>query len=96
MPAAVQRGTRVVDVNAVQRGGEPVGVALPANLAVGHDVQPGQFLGPDGEQGRVLLRLVQVIGRHPPQLGGADAGREAVAQAAAVDEPVRLRVAANQ
>src|SRR5580692_9527305 len=41
MAAAVQRGAGVVDVDAVQRGRERVGVALPSDLAVGDDVQPG-------------------------------------------------------
>ena len=94
--AAVQRGARIVDVDAIQRGSEPVGIALPADLAVGHDVQAGQFLGPDGEQGRVPLRLVQIVGRHPPQLGSPDPRREAVPQPLAVDEPIRLRIAANE
>jgi hypothetical protein len=64
--AAVERGARVVDVDAVQRGREPVGVALPARLAVGQDVQAGLLLRPDGQQRGVALRLLQVGGIDPP------------------------------
>jgi hypothetical protein len=64
--AAVERGARVVDVHAVQRGREPVGVALPPLLAIGEDVQARLLLGADGEQRRVVLRLLQVGGIDPP------------------------------
>ena len=49
VPGAVERGARVVDVDAVERGGEVVGVALAADLAVGEQVEPGALLGADRE-----------------------------------------------
>jgi hypothetical protein len=93
--AAVERRARVVDVDAVQRGREPVGVTLPACLAVGQDVQAGLLLRPDGQQRRVVLRLLQVIRIDPPQLPGPYPWREPAGQPGAVDQPVRLRVAAD-
>ena len=51
---------------AVQRGRESVGVALPADLAVGDDVQPGVFLRPDRQQRRVVLRLLEELRLHSP------------------------------
>ena len=96
LAAAVQRGTGVVDVHAVEGGREPVRVAFPADLAVGDDVQAGPLLGPDGQFGRVALGLLQVVRGHPPQLAGPDPGREPAAQPRPVDQPVRLRVTADQ
>src|SRR5262249_21810650 len=75
---------------------EPVGVALPADLAVGDDVQARVLLRPDGQQRRVLMRLFQVLRVHPPQLTGPDPGREPGAEPLPVDQPVRLRVAAPE
>src|SRR5262249_33378878 len=66
------------------------------HLTVGHDVQAGLLLCPDGEQGRVPLGLLQVGRAHPPQFPGADAGREAAAQPLPVDQPVRLGGAADK
>jgi hypothetical protein len=68
VPAAVQGGAGVVDVHPVQRGREVVGVALPADLAVGEQVQPGLLLGADREHRRVVLGLREVPRGRAPQL----------------------------
>ena len=47
VPATVERRAGVVDVHAVKRGREPVGVAFPADLAVGDDVEAGVLLRAD-------------------------------------------------
>jgi hypothetical protein len=96
MPAAVQRGARVVDVDALQRGGEAVRIRLAAHLAVGQDVQAGALLVGDRDPRRVVLGLLEVLGRHAPQLPRPHARREAVAQPLAVDQPVGLRVRSDQ
>jgi hypothetical protein len=96
MAAAVQRGPRIVDVNTVESRGEPVGVALPAHLPVGDDVQAGQFLIPDGQQRRIALGLLEVGGIDPPQLRRPHSRREPLPQPSAVDEPVRLGITADQ
>jgi len=59
--AAVQRRSRVVDVHCVKRRRETVGVALPADLAVGDDVEAGVLLGADSQQGGVSLRLLEEL-----------------------------------
>ena len=96
MPGAVERGARVVDVDAVQRRGEVVGVALAADLAVGEQVQPGALLGADRELRRVVLGLREQGGLDAPQLLGAHARREAAGELRAVDQPLGLGVAADQ
>ena len=96
VPGAVERGARVVDVDAVERGGEVVGVALAADLAVGDEVEARALLGPDGHLGGVVLRLGEVVGLDAPQLLGPHARREAAREPGPVDQPLRLRVAADQ
>ena len=86
----------IVDVDAFERGGEAVGIALAPHLAVGDDVEAGAFLVADGEQRGVVLRLVEKFRRDPPQLLGAHARRKAAGELLAVDQPVRLRVGADQ
>src|SRR3546814_1596845 len=49
----------------------------------------------DRDQRRIVLRLFQMVGRNAPQFLGADARRQPALQPVAVDEPVRLRVAAD-
>ncbi|MDN5932768.1 MAG: hypothetical protein L0I24_17165, partial [Pseudonocardia sp.] len=96
MSGAVQGGARVVDVDAVERGREMVGVALAAHLSVGDDVEPGAFLGADREHGGVVLGLGEMLGRGPPQLLRAHPRREPAGEAVPVDEPVGLGVAADE
>ena len=96
MTTAVERGAGVVDVDALKRGGEAVGVALAAYLAVGNDVEPGALLVADGEDGGVVLRLLEPFRRNAPELPGTHPWREALAQLLAVDQPVGLRVATHQ
>ena len=59
LPAAPGDRRRVVDVDAVERGGEAVRVALAAHLAVGDDVDAGALHVADREQRRVVLRLLE-------------------------------------
>ncbi len=87
---------RVVAVRAVERGGEPVGVALAADLAVGDHVDAGALLVADREQRGVVLRLFEPGLLDPPQLARAGAGRDDLNQPLAVDQPVGLRIAADQ
>ena len=56
---AVERAAGIVDVHALERGGEAVGVALAPDLAVGDDVEARLLLRADGEQRRIVLRLLQ-------------------------------------
>ena len=94
--AAVERGAGVVEVDAGERVGEAVGVALAPHLAVGDDVEPGPLLVADREQRRVVLRLLEPLRVDPPQLERPHAGREARGELLAVDEPVGLGVGADE
>ena len=95
MARAVDRSARVVDVDTVECGREAVRVALAALLAVGHDVDPGALHVGDRDPGRVVLGLLEELGLDPPELARPHPRRESRAEALAVDEPVRLRVAAD-
>ena len=94
--AAVQRLAGVVDVDALERRGEVVGVALPACLAVGQYVETCGLLGTDREHRRVVLGLLERVGSGEPQLPGPHPRREPAGQPGSVDQPVRLRIAADQ
>ena len=96
MAGPVQRGAGVVEVDALERGGEAIRVALPPDLAVGEDVEPRRLLRADRQQRRVVLRFAKPRLPHPPQLARPHAGREAAGQALAVDQPIGLRIAADE
>jgi hypothetical protein len=96
MPGAVERGARVVDVHPLERGGEAVRVALAPRLAVGDDVQARFLLRLDGEHGGVVLRFFEQRLWNAPQLAGAHPRRKAPGELLAVDEPFRLRIAADE
>ena len=96
MAGAVERRSRVIDVDALERGGEAIGVTLAADLAVGNDVQARVFLRADGEHRRIVLRLGEVGLRHAPQFLGAHARRKAPGELLSIDQPFRLRVTADQ
>ena len=55
-------------VDALERGGEAVGVALAPHLAVGDDVDAGPLHVADGEQGGVVLRLLAARARGTRQM----------------------------
>ena len=93
---AVERRARVVDVDAVERGGEAVGVALAPDLAVGDDVEPGFLLRLDRHDRRVVLRLGEERLGDAPQLLRPHPRREPPGELLAVDQPLRLRVAADE
>jgi hypothetical protein len=88
MPGAVERRAGIVEIDTVERRREAVGIAFAADLAVGHDVQPGVLLRPDGEQRRVVLRLLQVLRRDAPEFARPYPRWKAARQFLAVDEPV--------
>ena len=80
---AVERGARVVDVDALERGGEAVGVALAPDLAVGDDVEAGLLLR-RGWRGSVASSCASArnASGHAPQLASrapaAGSGRRAL------------------
>ena len=68
LAAAVDRVAGIVEVDAVKRRGEAVGIAFAPHLAVGDDVESGALLVADRDQGGVVLRLLQPFRRDPPEL----------------------------
>src|SRR5262249_58273200 len=77
-------------------GGGGVGVPPRAPPPGGRFARPRLLRRREGERGRVVRRLVRVRGVAPPQLAGPDPGREPVPEAFPVDQPVGLRVTADE
>jgi hypothetical protein len=86
----------MVEVDAVQRIREAAGVALPADFAVGDDVEARAFLVADGEEGAVVLCGIEPGLGDAPEVGAADPRRRTRRQLFAVDQPLRLRIGADE
>ena len=71
----------LLEVDALQRGREMVGVAFAPDLAVGDDVDAGALHVADGEDGRVVLRQLQQFAGEAPHLRRAHARHLVVVQA---------------
>ena len=94
-PVDASRRRRSV-VDAVERVGEVVEVALATDLAVGDDVDPGPLLVVDGQQRRRVERLVELLGRRSAtRRRRGCAARPSRPAAIVIDQPRRLRVAAD-
>lgn len=90
------QGRDLVPGHALHRVGDRLGVALAPNLTVGDDVDAGGLLVGEDAQHRVVPRLGEVLGGHPPEVALGDAGGEPLAEGAALEEPVGLGVAAHE
>ncbi len=71
----------MIEVDAFERGSEAVGVTLAPDLAVGNYVEAGAFLIANSEDRRVVLSLVEPLGRDAPKFLGAHTRRQAMARA---------------
>ena len=96
MAAPVERRARIVEIDAFERRGETVRIALPPHLAVGDDVEPGAFLVADRKDRRVILRLVEELRRDPPQFLRPHTRRKAAGELFPVDKPLGLRIGADE
>src|SRR5208337_3064816 len=96
MAGAVEGDAGIVDVDPFERRREPVRTAFAPDFAVGDDVQPRLFLQFDREHRRVVLRLGEIRLGDPPQLLRPHAGRKAAGELGPVDQPLGLRVGADQ
>ncbi len=63
---AVERLAGIGEVDPLQRVGEAVGVALAPDFAVGDDVEARPLLVADGDEGGVVLGLLEQLRRHAP------------------------------
>ena len=93
--AAIDGAAWIFHVDAVKRGGEAVGVAFAPLLAIGDDVEPGAFLIVNGDDGGVVLRRFELVGRDQPEIVRAHA-RHLLRQLGAVDQPFGLRVGTDK
>jgi hypothetical protein len=95
-PARTAHGDAgVVDIDAIERGSEMVGIALAALLAVGDDIDAGPLLIANGEQGGVVLGDLQLVGCDKPEIAHPHA-RHLLRQPCPIDEPLGLRIGADQ
>src|SRR5262249_52235253 len=94
--SAVRRLAGVVEIDAVERGGEAIGIAFAALLAVSDNVKTGALLVADGEQRGIILRLFEMLGRDPPQLARAYPRGHLAGESRPVDQPFGLRIRADQ
>ncbi len=88
-------GPRPCRIHPLQRQDEAVGIALPADLAVGDDVDAGALHVFDGQAGGVVLGLGQDLRSRSPDVRRIDAGHVVAPQPVLIDQPVRLRIAAD-
>src|SRR5262249_2050389 len=95
LAAAIERRTRILRVNSFERGGEPVGIAFAPLLAVGNDVEAGALLVPNGNERRLILSGFTHLTINQPEIVHPHA-RHHLGQPRAVDQPVRLRIGADE
>ena len=91
----VHGGAVVIDIDPVEGGRYPVGIALPANFAVRNNVETRLFLVPDGKEGGVVLGLLEEFFGDSPNFPRPNPGGEPLPQVFPVHQPVGLDVAAN-
>ncbi len=94
LAVAADRPAGLVEVDAFECGCKAVGVALAADLAVGDNVDAGPLHRSNRQLGGIILCLLEPGGIDPPQLMCPNP-RHASAQSRPVDQPFRLRVAAD-
>ena len=93
MPSAVEGGARPVEVHALERSRKAIRIALAPDLAVRDDVDPGALEVSDGDDGGIVLGLLELLWCHPPDLRRARSWGQPASQHHAIDEPVGLRIA---
>src|SRR5206468_1879693 len=95
LAAARPRLAGTVDIDALERGREAVRVALASHLAVAHDIDARSLHIADCQHGGIVLRLLEQRLRYAPEGLQSNARGRLRRERPAVDEPVRLRIAAD-
>jgi len=96
MAAAVERGTGIVEIDALEFGREPVRIAFAPYLAIGDDVEARALLIEDREPCCIILRFRELLLVHTPEFAGAHARRKALGELRAVDQPFGLGIGSDQ
>ena len=82
-------------VEAVERQAEIIRVALAADLAVTDDIDAGPLHLADRDNRRIVLRFAQLRLRDAPDLMRMHPRHAVMFERRAVDQPIRLRIAAD-
>ena len=85
---------RIVGIHAFERRDKIIRIAFAAHFAIGDDVDAGALHVADRQDCRVILRFLQAVRGDAPQFMHVDA-RHALGKQRAVDQPVGLRIAAD-
>jgi len=96
LAGAADDGARIIEVDTFERGRKPVEVALAPHLAVRHDIDAGALLIANGNQCGIVLCLLERLGSDPPQLAHPDPRRRIRGEHRPVNQPVRLRIRADE
>src|SRR5262249_44677327 len=96
MTASIQCRAGIIEVDPIQRRRKAVGVALAPDLSIGDDVESRILLCLDGHEGRIIHGLLKVGLGNPPELSGSDTRRKSPREPRAVNEPIRLWIAAHE
>jgi hypothetical protein len=95
LAGAADDRSRIVEVDPVERRRKPIEVALAPHLAVRHDIDPGALLIANRNQRGIVLRLLEKIGGDAPELPHPHARWRIRGEQRSIDEPLRLRVRAD-
>jgi hypothetical protein len=96
MTASIERGSRMFDVDPGEYRGEAIRVALPADLAVGDDVESHAHLVGYSHRSGVVLGLREEVVVDSPELTRTDSRWKPCGEASAVDQPFGLGIAADE
>ena len=95
MTGAVEANTRVINVYAVQCRGNSIGVTLTPDFSICDDIQTRILLGSDGQKGRILHGFFKIRLFNSPKFFGSYSGRKTARQLRSIDQPIGLRITAN-
>ena len=85
----------MLGIDAVERERKTVRIAFAADLAVADDIDAGPFHLADRDDRGVVLRLFAPRLRNAPDVAGMDARHAVMFEKGAIDQPVGLRIAAD-
>ena len=96
MAGPVERGAWIVDIDPLERSSEAIRVAFATLLPVRDDIEPGTLLVANSENRCIVLRFFEEFRIDAPQLPRSHAWWKAPGKLLAVDQPIWLRIGANE